>query len=312
MTRHLALIGIAVSVALVGTYFLLLRANESPSESVQAKTIANVSPLGAPSRVLSPVSESDSNARHPTNFRSLKDLWGASDDLFEMYRLGINSKDYKLKYLAREAINICLPFTMKMPFPDAANRRDDGANAAELIRARTTLERSCRTFMSIPASELVRQRTEINLAIQNADFPVNPSAAELSRNPTEREVREAKEALASALNKLGPDGLLWLAPALGGWLEHVQTSSPGTLSSEFRDVSHIDKAVLLSQCALGYDCGPASVPYLFICSSSGTCPGSLEAYALNGLGPEQREVVRRQAQLIAKSIAGKDFSAFGL
>jgi hypothetical protein len=238
-----------------------------------------------------------------------KDFWASRDRLFELYRAGVDSTDAKLRYMAREALNVCLPFAMKQPFPEAANR-DAGTNAAELARTRAILERACVEFSAVPAPTLIRQRTQLNDWLQNAELP--PSIAELPRAPTEEDIHEARHALKRGLDKSVADGLLWLAPALSSWIEWAAGTHPGTLPKELRDATHVGTAVLLSQCSLGYDCGPSSFPYLHLCSSAGLCAGSLEAYFLNGLDAGQQELVRRQAALIARSIEHKDLAALGL
>ena len=248
--------------------------------------------------------------RAPDFPKQSQDLWKAPERLFDIYRAGIDSADAKRRYMAREALNVCLPFAMKQPFPEAANRRSE--NAAELARTRAILERACRKFASVPVVELVRQRNDMIGMTQNSEFPVNPAIAELGRSPTERNVREAKEALRIGLSDSGGGALLWLAPALSEWIEYSAISRVDSLAQELRDTINIGSAVFLSQCSLSYDCGPSSIPYLNICSSTGICTGSLESYFLSGLNAEEQEKVRRQAAVISSSVLRKDLAALAL
>ncbi len=262
---------------------------------------------GARTAVTKPL-ESSALAVHPT----AKAFWGSANDLFEIYKQGIASPDMAEVFLAREALNLCLPYAMREPFIDDALTRNDGADAAEVMRTRERLKVACRDFSSVSALTLIQQRGEAYRRLRSAGLPINPANAELSRSPATQEIATAKRALLESLDRQGPDALTWLAPAVGGWIEHSAGLERSSLDPLLRDTAHIGVAVLLSQCLLGYDCGPDSVPYLMLCSTNGHCGGSLSESALRGLSEPERQRVLQQAEAIARSIDQKQWQRLGL
>ncbi|HEY1394835.1 hypothetical protein [Roseateles sp.] len=311
MKKRLALIG-GVALVLIGSAYVWSQDPISETIEQALPSPETRTPLGvsAPDKVAPPAR----GASKPEDILAItpKDYWGAADSLYGVYTRGLQSNSSQLKFLAREALNICLPYAMKKPYLEAASRRDGGQYAAELARVREKFSRSCQAFSGVSPADLLQQQRELSADIKKAEFPINPAEGELGREPGGQRVGIAKDMLRSALETNPTDNLLWLAPALGGWIEHASVSNPTSLADELKDIRHIDSAILITQCKLGYSCGPESVAYMTICTSTGVCPGSLEAYALNGLNESEKEIVQRQAELVAKAIASRNLSALGL
>jgi hypothetical protein len=233
------------------------------------------------------------------------------EELFAIYRAGLESDSVEAKFIASEAVGHCL---LSVHDVHAALPQADAQLQGEIELARTQLRDRCKLFYGESPQALRAGRKALHDAVYGPDSPIGSAALELPEDPGAAQVRQVGAALYRTLQRDGGDALLWAGGALSDWLQFLQQhpDQAAGLDETLREGATVGEAVFLAGCTLGGHCGRGTLLQLMVCMQMGRCEAVDATLVAGAEDAAAAERMQAQAAVIAEAIRSGQLSSLGL
>lgn len=248
---------------------------------------------------------------HPSR-ASVRQLNTASpEDLYAIYRAGLESDSVEAKFIASEAVGHCL---LSVHDVHAGLAMADAQIKGDIELARTQLRDRCKLFYGESPQALRAGRKALHDAVYGPDSPISSVALDLPDDPGAAQVRQVRAALSRTLLRDGGDALLWAGGALSSWLQFLQQhpDQAAGLDETLREGATLGEAVLLASCTLGGHCGRGTLLQLMFCMQMGRCDAVDATVVAGAEDAPAAERMQAQAAVIAEAIRTGRLSRLGL
>jgi hypothetical protein len=233
------------------------------------------------------------------------------EELFAIYRAGLESDSVEAKFIAREAVGHCLLSVLDIvpELPQA-----DAQLKGEIELARTQLRDRCKLFYGESPRALQAALRALNQAVFGPDSRISTVAQGLSRDADVAEAEQLRAGLSRTLQRDGGDALLWAQGGLSSWLEYVQEhpEQAAGLDETLREGATLGEAVILAGCTLGGHCGRGTLLQFMLCIQLGRCGAVDEAIVADAADEAAAKRMQAQAAVIAEAIRSGQLSRLGL
>lgn len=228
-------------------------------------------------------------------------------ELLALYKSGLNSENIEEKFLANQALGLCIHTTYTSQALNLSK-----ASAGEQIRAsesRQEMRRICGPFATVRLQEALLDAKNFASVLETADSPF--SSHSLSATATEPQKQAFDSKLEQNIKTYGAASLLWESGNIADWMI---SRSPNLLiqGDRFVDTDErkkVNGAVNLAMCFSGYDCSSSSLTYMNLCARSGECGTTINEGILSHFSNTDRAYVEDLARKIGTALLNKDLQS---
>ncbi|MBG6081582.1 hypothetical protein IWX58_003269 [Rubrivivax gelatinosus] len=305
----------ALAIVVAGTLALVAgRAAQEPAiESERAAAPWPMAePVSAPAEpVVAPSPSGPPRSAAPPQRWVWRLNTASPEDLYAIYRAGLESDSVEAKFIASEAVGHCL---LSVHDVHAGLAMADAQIKGDIELARTQLRDRCKLFYGESPQALRAGRKALHDAVYGPDSPISSVALDLPDDPGAAQVRQVRAALSRTLLRDGGDALLWAGGALSSWLQFLQQhpDQAAGLDETLREGATLGEAVLLASCTLGGHCGRGTLLQLMFCMQMGRCDAVDATVVAGAEDAPAAERMQAQAAVIAEAIRTGRLSRLGL
>lgn len=303
MQRLIVLAGAGAVVAVLA--FLYLRFSDVPSGADEALTEAVTTSATVP--FVKNVSLSKSQIAPPQDklpsFReNLSAALGSPEsDLLAIYREGAKADaSSEQKYVAYQILNMCLSSITRCLHADLPQASGQVVN--EVHSARAEIAKRCSVMGTIGTDQLLRDAKTLGSAVEAKDSPHSRGYAGFSSAHDDAQLEAAKGRLAGLFKAYGPIALQWQLGEFSDYLRTSKSAFAQDLKSMSSDRRLSDYATMAAMCESDSICDEKGLLYLWMCSESGMCGGSVKAGLGSSLSPEELRLANAMSHKIIEGI----------